>query len=186
VRSEDVVIGYLGYLGRWRNRFAGEALLEAAPLLTAHKFLIIGSGPALADWKRAVAAKGLGERFIFTGFVPLPDLPAMIAAADICVDTLEPGFHSEARSETKLKQYMAMGRACVATDLGENRIDLDHGRAGRLAEPNAPALASAVNDLAGNSAQRAEFGALARERAQATYDWGVLAERMAAAVSGEK
>ena len=179
--DEDIVIGYLGYLGIWKDRFAGEALLKAAPLLSSPliRFLIIGTGPALARWKETVRKFDFEKRFVFAGFVPQADLPAAISVADICVDTLEPGFHSEARSETKLKQYMAMARACVATDIGENRVDLDNGLAGLLAGPGAEPLAGAISQLAGNAAERVRFGEAARARARSIYDWRRLAMRMA-------
>lgn len=184
LKNDDIVIGYLGYLGKFQNRFAGEALLEAVPLLREPRarFLIVGSGPALDDWRNVTRSLGVENRFVFTGFIPTADLPAALVAMDICVDTLEPGFHSEARSETKLKQYMAMGRACVATEIGENRVDLDAGRTGLLAAPNASALARAIDSLASSCERRSALGALARERALSTYDWSKLAARMASAL----
>jgi glycosyltransferase involved in cell wall biosynthesis len=186
IHSDQVVIGYLGFLGRWGNRFAGEALLEAIALLRQenYRLLVIGSGPALQQWLAKVNEMGIGERCIFTGFIAKDELPSTIMAADICVDTLEPGFHSEARSETKLKQYMAMGRACVATDIGENRVDLDTGRVGLLVEPNAAALAAGIKRLIHDEAARAQFGSGARERAVSTYAWPILAKKFVAAVLG--
>ncbi len=179
------IVGYLGYLGYWGGRFAGDVLLEAAPwLLARHKvhFLVVGSGPALPRWKASVRAMGLERHFTFTGFVPDHLLTHCIAAMDVCVDTLEPGFHSEARSETKLKQYMAMGRACVATAIGENVVDLDQGRCGVLAEPGAEALARAIGPLCEQPRLRAELGGAARRRARAVYDWRVLARRFTEAL----
>jgi glycosyltransferase involved in cell wall biosynthesis len=179
--ESEIVIGFLGYLGIWNDRFAGETLLEAAPLLSnpSLRFLIIGSGPALPKWKEMVRKLDLEKRFLFAGFVEQADLASAIAAMDICVDTLEPGFHSEARSETKLKQYMAMGRACVGTDIGENRIDLDHGRAGRLSGPDAEELARTISGLAENADERKHLGEAARARAVEIYDWRRLAKQMA-------
>lgn len=181
---DDIVIGYLGYLGKFQNRFAGQALLEAAALVRAPhvRYLVIGSGPAFEDWQRIVHELGLAKHFTFTEFIPTADLPTALAATDICVDTLEPGFHSEARSETKLKQYMAMGRACVATDIGENRVDLDDGKAGALAAPNPRALADAIDGLAHSPAIRDLLGKRARARALQKYDWKVLARAMSAAL----
>jgi glycosyltransferase involved in cell wall biosynthesis len=176
------IVGYLGYLASWEGRFAGEPLAAVAPRLaalgTAH-FLVVGFGPALETFRERVRALGVAERFTFTGYVPDDWLPDCLAAMDVCVDTLEPGFHSEARSETKLKQYMAMGRACVATDIGENRTDLDHGRCGLLVPPGDDGLLDGLRILCADPARRAELGAAARRRAAQDYDWSHLAARLA-------
>lgn len=184
IQADEIVIGYLGYLGKWQNRFAGEALLEAVALLKSKQFrlLIIGSGPALEDWHAKAAEFGFLDRCLFSGFIPTSDLPSALAATDICIDTLEPGFHSEARSETKLKQYMAMARACIATDIGENRVDLDHGRAGLLVAADPNALSKSIEQLAGDKSARERFGAAARQRALTHYAWPILAEKLASAL----
>lgn len=177
IKAGEVVLGYLGYLGKWGGRFAGETLLEALPL-AKNRLLLIGSGPAMEDWKRKAGELGVSERIIFAGYVPQDRLPSAISAVDICVDTLEPGFHSEARSETKLKQYMAMGRACVATAIGENVVDLEQGAAGLLVEPTPAALAKGIEELANNPAKREIFGASALARAKNSYDWRVLSRKL--------
>lgn len=178
------IVGYLGYLATWEGKFAGEPLAAIAPRAasraTAH-FLIVGFGPALATFQARVAALGVADRFTFTGYVPDDWLPDCLAAMDVCIDTLEPGFHSEARSETKLKQYMAMGRACVATDLGENRTDLDQGRCGHLAPPGEDGLLEGVLALCRDPERRQALGAAARQRAVEIYHWPRLAARLAAA-----
>lgn len=175
------VVGYLGYLASWEGRFAGQPLAEIAARAVTRSpvhFLIVGFGPALGTFQRWVANAGVADRFTFTGYVPDAWLPDCLAAMDICIDTLEPGFHSEARSETKLKQYMAMGRACVATDIGENRTDLDHGGCGLLVPPGNDGLLEGVLALASQPELRARFGGLARRRAEAVYHWPKLAERL--------
>ena len=98
---------------------------------------------------------------------------------DISIDTLEPGFHSEARSETKLKQYMAMGRACVATDIGENRTDMDQGACGVLVPPGNEGLLAGILRVAADPPMRERLGALARRRAESLYHWPKLATRLA-------
>lgn len=179
IKPGEVVLGYLGYLGKWGGRFAGEMLLEALPLIK-NRLLLIGSGPAMEDWKKKAGELGVRERIIFAGYVPQDRLAAAISAADICVDTLEPGFHSEARSETKLKQYLAMGRPCVATAIGENVVDLNQGAAGLLVAPSAQALAGGIDALSDDEARRATLGVAARERAKNFYDWRILSQRLAA------
>ncbi len=176
------IIGYLGYLGTWEGRIAGEPLVEIAPqLLKQHDvhFLIVGFGPALEILKQRVEQVSLSRHFTFTGFVPDESLPDCLAAMDICIDTLEDGFHSEARSETKLKQYMAMARACVATAIGENCVDLDAGKCGMLVQPGAENLLRGVAMLCAQPELRAAYGRAARKRATEIYDWPVLARRLA-------
>lgn len=177
------IVGYLGYLASWGGRFAGEPLAAVAPRLAAAgpaHFLVVGFGPALETFRERVRNLGVADRFTFTGYVPDDWLPDCLAAMDVCVDTLEPGFHSEARSETKLKQYMAMGRACVATDIGENRTDMDQGHCGVLVPPGDDGLLEGLRLLCSAPARRAELGAAARKRAVSHYDWPRLAAQLAA------
>ena len=179
------IIGYLGYLGIWEGRFAGEPIVEIAPeLLKQHEvhFLVVGFGPALEVFKQRVERAGLTSHFTFTGYVPDEWLPDCLAAMDICLDTLEKGFHSEARSETKLKQYMAMGRASVATAIGENCVDLNDGECGVLVEPGSDGLLYGVATLCAQPKLRARMGNAARQRALKLYDWPILALRMASAL----
>jgi glycosyltransferase involved in cell wall biosynthesis len=179
------IIGYLGYLSSWNNRFSGELLLETASDLLAKQdvhFLIVGFGPALSLFKERVAELKLSNHFTFTGFVPDNLVPGCIAAMDICIDTLEEGFHSEARSETKLKQYMAMGRACVATAIGENITDLYQGKCGVLVKPGRENLFQGILSLCSNQELRKALGEKARKRAQEEYDWKILALKFTVAL----
>lgn len=176
------IVGYLGYMASWEGKFAGQPLAEIAPEAIRRSpvhFLIVGFGPALEVFRSHVTAAGVADRFTFTGYVPDDWLPDCLAAMDICIDTLEPGFHSEARSETKLKQYMAMGRACVATDIGENRTDMDQGACGVLVPPGNEGLLAGILRVAADPPMRERLGALARRRAESLYHWPKLAARLA-------
>lgn len=174
-------IGYLGSLGASNGSFAGAPLIEIAPELLKQEnvhFLIVGYGPALGMFKKRVLDLGVNSAFTFTGYQPPDALPDILAAMDICLDTLEKGFHSEARSETKLKQYMAMARASVATAIGENCVDLDNGKCGFLVEPGNRNLLRGIATLCRRPALRAELGRAARHRAEDIYDWPKLARKL--------
>lgn len=178
-------IGYLGYLGFVNGRVAGQPVLDIAQrLLKSHDlhFFIVGFGPGLAAWQQAVENLGIASHFTFSKFVPDELVPHCIAAMDICIDTLDPGFHSEARSETKLKQYMAMGRACVATAIGENCVDLEDGKCGILVPPDPEGLFDGVSGLVQDPERRTYLGAAARHRAVTVYDWSVLVKRLTGAL----
>ncbi|MDD2655220.1 MAG: glycosyltransferase [Candidatus ainarchaeum sp.] len=47
------------------------------------RFMLVGKGPAEEHYKARVQAKGLGDYFIFTGFVDGKELPDYYAAADV-------------------------------------------------------------------------------------------------------
>jgi glycosyltransferase involved in cell wall biosynthesis len=178
---DKTIIGYLGYLGFVNGRVAGQPILDIAQRLLQKAdvhFFIVGFGPGLTAWQQAVETLGIARHFTFSKFVADEMVPHCIAAMDICIDTLDPGFHSEARSETKLKQYMAMGRACVATAIGENCVDLEDGKCGVLVSPNADALFEGVHELVSNPERRTRLGADARRRAVTVYDWSVLVKRL--------
>lgn len=189
IPAGSLVVGYLGWIGRTGGRYAGQLLVEAAAALRYSKnlhYLVIGKGAGLQLFKEDVSRCGLSDRFTFTGYIPQKDLPSAIAAMDIAVDTLEVGFHSEARSETKLKQYLAMGRACVASDIGENRVDLHDGRCGVLCPPGASALADGIMHLAENPELRKQLFEKARKRAEGVYEWRILAEQMTSVLRAER
>ncbi len=182
IPTDAIVVGYLGYIGILGGRYAGLPLVEAARELACDErihFLVVGFGPGLSVFRSEVAKLGLSERFTFTGFVEDHEVPLALAAMDIAVDTLDVGFHSLARSETKLKQYMAMGKTCVATAIGENVVDLDNGRCGILVEPTSESLAAGVKRAAADEKLRVELGMLVRRRAVEHYEWKRLAEKMA-------
>lgn len=179
------VIGYLGYIGLVAGRYAGQCLAEVAPYILANydaHFLIVGFGPGLKSFQQQVAEYRIANHFTFTGHIPHEALPDYLAAMDICVDTLEEGFHSEARSETKLKHYMAMGRACVATAIGENCVDLEDGRCGVLVAPDNDDLRRGIQICLVNPDLRQNLGAAARKRAETVYDWKRLGARMLSAL----
>lgn len=181
IPRDRTVVGYLGYLGIREGSFAGQPILDIAPEVVKHHnahFLIVGFGEALPIFKQKVLELGLEDHFTFTGYVEDQIVPACVDVMDICIDTLEPGIHSEARSETKLKQYMAMGKACVATAIGENCVDLNQGDAGVLVSHESSDLLRGVMSLCKDKNLRLSLGQKSRQRAVELYDWSKLAAGM--------
>jgi len=182
------VIGYLGYLGYFNGEYAGQLLLDSAKAILENSdvhFLVVGFGPGLDHWKKTVSQLGIEQNFTFTGYVQESEVPACIQLMDITIDILTPGFHSLARSETKLKQYMSMGKASIATEIGENIVDLAEGKCGLLIPHGREPMIEAVRLLSKDAELRKTLGNAARERARNDYDWNVLAKKMAHAVLGE-
>ena len=77
---------------------------------------IIGefSTPEYED--RVRAAAGDGDRVRLYGYVPHPDIPALLAQAHIGLMSLRPQLNSAINWPIKLFEYMAAGLPMVMTD----------------------------------------------------------------------
>jgi glycosyltransferase involved in cell wall biosynthesis len=181
------VIGFVGTFGMWHGApilaRAARRVLAERPLA---RFLFVGDGRDRAECESILA--GEHERAVFTGLVPQEHGPAHLAAMDILaaphVDN--PDGTRFFGSPTKLFEYMAMGRAIVASRLEQIGQVLDDERTALLVPPgDEAALAAALVRLIDDPALRARLGAAARARALERHTWeanvrgvtGRLAER---------
>jgi glycogen(starch) synthase len=110
----------------------------------------------LRRWRRSVE---------FTGFVGREELPALLAATDVCTF---PSFWDN--FPNVCLEAMAAARGIVGTASGGMADMLDGGSVGRLVPPRAPErLAEAIADLLADPELRIELGRAARERLLAEY-----------------
>ncbi|MBI4574898.1 MAG: glycosyltransferase [Planctomycetes bacterium] len=188
IQPGEVVVALVGRIGGGGTtgdaaNFSGRPLVRAAPAIVRGagpipvRFLVVGFGPGLAALRAAVREAGLEACFVCTGGLPHEEVPAHVAASDICLDLLDDVFAARARNETKIKEYMAAGKAIVATGIGEILFDLDGGRAGLCTRADNGDLVERVVELVRDPARRAALGLAARARAQERFAWPVLARR---------
>jgi len=130
-----------------------------APTLT-----LVGDGSRRAPLARALDAAGLAGAARFTGRVPHGAVPALLAAADVCLDPA-PGTPLNHRSTmVKIAEYLAAGRPVVAYALCETRRTA--GDAVAYAPcGDADAFAAQVARLAGDPRARRALARAAAARA---------------------
>ncbi|MCS6865434.1 MAG: glycosyltransferase [Gemmataceae bacterium] len=134
-------------------------------------FEVAGDGEQREALESLHARLGLGERFLLHGLVA--DVPGFLRRLDIAVLP----SHSEGMSNALL-EYMAAGRAVIATDVGANRQLLDDGRCGLLVPPGHPAaIAAAITELLTDPVRAAALGAAARRRVQELYSREAMCRR---------
>jgi glycosyltransferase involved in cell wall biosynthesis len=129
---------------RWQGR-------PAVPLL-----LIAGEGPLGGELRRQAEAAGVGARFL----CPRPDVPALLAAADVVVvPSLWEG------QPLIVQETLRAGRPLVATRVG-GIAELTGDDGAVLVPPRDPgALAAAVTRLLGDPAAAGRLAAAALARA---------------------
>jgi glycosyltransferase involved in cell wall biosynthesis len=162
------------------------AAAEVARVHPETTFEICGDGPSRPDLERLAEELRLGPRLHLPG--ELADVPAFLGRLTVAVLC----SRSEGMSNALL-EYMAAGRAIVATRVGANAEVLQEGQSGLLVPSgDAAALAGAIRCLIEDPGLRVRLGAAARLRAEENYSrramvrrferfyQGLLAERRAA------
>lgn len=152
-----------------------DVLVRAASAVTAAHpeatFAVAGEGECRPALERQVAEAGLAGRFALPGAVR--DIPAFLAGLDVAVLS----SRAEGMSNAVL-EYMAAGRAIVATAVGANPRLIEDGVHGLLVPPDDPGrLAAAVIGLLRDPARAARLGAAARRRARECYGREAMVRR---------
>jgi glycosyltransferase involved in cell wall biosynthesis len=151
-------------VGLLRPQKALDNLIRAAAeLVPAHPglhVLIAGGGPERESLETLVRELELDETVTLLG--SRDDVPDLLAVADVTVSSSN--FEG---TPLAVLEYMAAGKAIVATNVGGIPDVITDGVEGVLVPPRDPrALAAAIGELLGDPDRRAELGAAARERQQ--------------------
>jgi glycosyltransferase involved in cell wall biosynthesis len=179
----------VGYVGRFQTMNAEKGivdLLDAAaaapePCLGRARFAFVGGPMALVPaYLDAARQRGLDTaRLTFRDRIAHAEVPTLLRALDVCVmpfpDT--PHYRHD-MSPLKMFEYMAAGRAILATDLPSVREVLVDGESALLVPPgDAPALARGMCRLLADADLRERLGVRARAEA-ARYSWDARARRL--------
>jgi glycosyltransferase involved in cell wall biosynthesis len=192
IDRDEVVVGFVGTFSYWHGiPVLQETILQLLNDDTATsyrlRFLLVGGGPLLAEIRSALSNYERNGRVIFTGLIPHSEVPAHIDACDILVSphVRMPDGSAFFGSPTKLFEYMAMGKAIVASALDQIADVLEDGRSAMLVSPGSVTeTARAIKTLAQNPELRSKLGSTAAEVARQTYTWRANAERLLAKIEG--
>ncbi len=181
VADDATLAGFVGTFGPWHGVLT---LAEAIALLPPDKglrFLLVGAGMFRDDVERIVSEAGRSQQVIFAGQVEHKKVPSLLDACDILLSPHVP--MNDGReffgSPTKLFEYMAMGKAIVASRLGQIAEVLDDEKTALLIEPgDARQLAEAILRLSNSRELRERLGGAARRAAIERHTWKRNAQRV--------
>jgi len=177
--SSDPVVAYAGHLYPWKGV---DVLLEALALVPNARGLIVGGHveePDLARVQGLAQKLGISGRVTFTGMVEPARVPALLRGATVlALPNPASAISTRFTSPLKLFEYLAAGRAIVASDLPSIREILHDGVDALLVAPgDAGALGTAIRRLLDDPALAARLARAAFEAAP-QYSWERRAEKL--------
>lgn len=172
-------VGFVGTLKPWHGLpvlvDAFSRLHQRAPHA---RLLIVGDGPERAALESQLANRSLGQSFQFTGGVDPGEVPGWLAQMDVTVAPY-PSREQFYFSPLKVYEYMAAGRATVASRVGQLAGLIRHEGNGLLCEPgNADDLAAQLIRLEQDPALCQRLGRSGRETIEQSHTWEKVARRI--------
>ncbi len=176
----------IGYLGSYWSVEGLSGLLRAARNLDSSglRFKLVIAGAAVpgreCDDVAALAKKlDIEPRVVQTGWLDTEEVIAAMSAADILVAPKTNDVANRAGLATKMVEYLAMGRAVVATRVGDVPLYLRDAEDCLLCEPdNEAELTDCLRRLLQDPSMRAEIGFHARRTACEQFDFRPVGRRV--------
>jgi glycosyltransferase involved in cell wall biosynthesis len=167
INENDIVVGKIARLFHLKGHTylisAAESVLREVP---AVKFMFVGDGILMEEFRREVELRGISDRFIFTGLLPPEQIPAIISAMDIVVHTsLREGL------ARVLPQALLAGKPVISYDIDGAREVVIDGVTGYLLPPKSiKPLEHAIIKLATSPDLRIKFGQTGKELCTNKFD----------------
>lgn len=180
-RAGVLKVGYVGSLYPGKGM---EVIASLAPLCGWADFHVVGGlEQDIRRWSAECAAVG---NILFYGHVPPSDTAGFVQAFDVVllpnqkqVATYGGGDIGQWTSPLKMFEYMAAGKAIIASDLAVLREVLEDGRNALLCDSNdVESWRNALERLEGDHGFRHRIASAARADFKSRYSWAQRAERL--------
>ncbi|HEV8378372.1 MAG TPA: glycosyltransferase family 4 protein, partial [Tepidisphaeraceae bacterium] len=165
-------VGFVGSMKPWHGLPSLIAAFDRIHQKHADtRLLIVGNGKAKNELQTTLASRDLLSEVHFTGSVDADQIPGLLASMDVAVAPYPP-MQNFYFSPLKVYEYMAGGRAIVASNIGMLSTLIEDGVNGLLCPPgDLDALAEAVARLKHDGDLRIRLGQAARQTVLNTYTW---------------
>lgn len=159
LNGKDQVIVFIGTL----FEFSGLDILiphfnEVVKQVPEAKLLIVGDGPQRLKLEKIINELGLQRQVIITGFQPYQTMPQYINLATVCIN---PFLITDATRDIfpgKIVQYLACGKAVIATALPGMRAVIPGEGQGVIYADNADEVAIRIISLLKSAEHRQQLG----------------------------
>ena len=136
------------------------------------KLVLVGDGRTRPMVEQVIAEEKLQSAVMLTGPVEHRRVPEMLAIADVAVAPNISFFDGHGGSPLKIYEYMAAGKAIVATNTGQVAEVIQDGHSGVLVEAgDEVGFAEATINLLNDPPARDRLGQQARKQAVKHHSW---------------
>lgn len=167
--AEDGVVR-LAYAGALTPTYEVEVAVDAVARLVGRRpglptrLELYGRGDAEAALRERVAALGISDRVVFHGRIPIEDVPAALARADIGLAPTRRNEFTDYSLSTKIFEYAAMGKPVVASGLPMVEATFGPDAVATYTPGDPDAMAAAILGLVDDPARRLARVAATTER----------------------
>jgi glycosyltransferase involved in cell wall biosynthesis len=177
--DNDFVIGFVGHLKPWHG---SDDLLRCMEKLTKKyervKLIIIGGANQKEEIIDKIRSLNIESNVLHLPSIEHNDLPYYLDLFDVAVAPY-PYIEDFYFSPLKLFEYMSMGKAVVASNIGQISYIINDGKNGLLFEPsNIDMMAEQIEKIYQNEELRNIIGKNARETIINNYTWNHTAEKV--------
>jgi glycosyltransferase involved in cell wall biosynthesis len=173
--TTEPVIMWVGGFYPWHDLdLLLESFAQVLPRHPATRLVLVGDGQTRPAITQKVRENGLEQAVIMTGTIPHTRVPAMVSIADVAVVPSVPVSAGRGGTGTPLKlfEYMAAGKAIVATALSQAAAVIEDGHTGLLVEAgDVNGFAEAMLVLLDDPVERSRLGQNAQQHAVAHHSW---------------
>ncbi|HSM54654.1 MAG TPA: glycosyltransferase family 4 protein, partial [Candidatus Sulfomarinibacteraceae bacterium] len=151
-----------------------DSFSHVAAQVPGAKLVLVGDGETRPQIEQRVQELGLRNALVMVGAVPHRQVPDLMSIADVVVAPAPALGAEDGGTGTPLKlfEYMAAGKAIVATAVNQAETIIEDGRTGILVAPgNDNAFAAAITHLLNDPQKRQQLGQNARRQAEERYSW---------------
>jgi glycosyltransferase involved in cell wall biosynthesis len=166
-------------------------LIEALPEVKKKESVvhidILGDGPSRPSLEQLAKSLGVEKNITFHGWVKHSEIPKYAAAGDIGICIMPGDRATQAASNQKVFEYMAMELCVIASNVGDLPQYMEHGNAGVILPTDQPGdLAIVILNLLIDTQTRRRLAARGRELAETQYSWSKLAGTVEATLGAAK
>ena len=182
-------VGFVGSMKPWHGLpvlIDAFARLHGGASSTATRLLLVGSGPEESALRSELAARGLASAANLVGAVTPSVVPGYLTSMEVAVAPY-PSAERCYFSPLKVYEYMAAGRAVVASRVRPLETLIQHDVNGLLCPPgDSVALAAALQRLQHEPGLQVRLGKAARASVVASHTWDRVAARLLALAGSDR